>query len=1221
MFSGGEGTARVTKCRGAWLFRGMGIRIRCACPDAGRGGAALIGVATAAVAWLCLCLCAPLAHAQAGPDLAPCVPDGSVHAITHTGGNTYVGGHFDAVGQRSGSGVPLADAMASGGGSAPNCQASTDPGSLGGSPVSGQPIRPFPEVGGGSVYAAISDGNGGWYIGGTFTSVDGTARVGLAHITSAGSVAPGVGDPNAPGGGNGIACNVTTPCAVYALALDPAQPDVLYVGGSFDGLGSPGNVATNAASLVALYTDDVNGPNTAGTVVGNDWTAPSPSGGPVKALEAVPINVDVSETGNGAGVPVPVRDATPKLMSILVVGGDFTALGATTGSSAPPVKGLGAVWGAGAVQSCVPNSSGTSPSCVAGAPGANTEMGGYDVATVPGQPSSGSGAWNPAPGPVNAVAVGQPSEKDSNPPCGATPATETGVCKEFLPVYAGETTGSPLQAFQLPIIIRSSNYGSNLPGVASNPSQYSPWPSSGSPAIGSGCDGASSTPAVNALALSPQPTRNDFTSPVPSGTPTTGASLYVGGDFTIEPATANSSCVPTNLVAVHAITAPDASTPGGGTFYTGWDPNGSSGFNGAINALAASPDGSSVYVGGDFTQSSAHVGYAAAFSGASGNSNSPISAWTPLLAGGEVDALALGTYGPNSTPSVYAGGGFDSTGAVVRSDVAAFDSSGGLLSWDPGVSMACGAPSDTCAPAEVLALAASGSSVYAGGSFDTLTPAGSETGTTVDNLAAIDASTGLPASGFGEPNPDRAVLALDDTGDALYVGGSFDTIGDQSRSALAKLDPASGAVDPQWNPDAQPGTDGGTSVNAINASCNTVYAGGDFASIGAHERNDVAALDPSSGAATTWDPNANGNAALVDSYVNAIVRADGIVYLAGNFDNYVGAFSSSSGLPKSNFHSPGSYTAKALVLAGSTLYLGQTGPHVPNLIAAQGDPSATDQAGNPLWGYPLDSGNQATSGEPADGSQPPAPDHDVYALSAYGSTLYVGGNFTIFGTMPQASFAAIPLATDVGNDTTNCSVPTSAAAAAVQPSGPGAGTSIAVPKPTPAPQIKTPTPPVLTAFKQSHRRWREGVLVAHTKTQRKAEARIPLGTTFSFVLNQKARITMTFSEQLAGRSNGRRCLTPTKHNLHNRPCTRTVTIGTMSLAGKLGTNKLPFKGRLLRFKELAPGTYGVAIIAINAAGLGSSPRRLTFTIVGTQVLLIPSRRQPARGSGHRRSRG
>jgi outer membrane protein assembly factor BamB len=71
-----------------------------------------------------------------------------------------------------------------------------------------------PQVTGGSVQAAIPDGAGGWYIGGTFTSVGGVSRAGLAHLLSDGTLDTTFAPPELG--------------QVRALALDGGR---LYVGG------------------------------------------------------------------------------------------------------------------------------------------------------------------------------------------------------------------------------------------------------------------------------------------------------------------------------------------------------------------------------------------------------------------------------------------------------------------------------------------------------------------------------------------------------------------------------------------------------------------------------------------------------------------------------------------------------------------------------------------------------------------------------------------------------------------------------------------------------------------------------------------------------------------------------------------------------------------------------------------------------------------------------
>ena len=95
--------------------------------------------------------------------------------------------------------------------------------------------------------------------------------------------------------------------------------------------------------------------------------------------------------------------------------------------------------------------------------------------------------------------------------------------------------------------------------------------------------------------------------------------------------------------------------------------------------------------------------------------------------------------------------------------------------------------------------------------------------------------------------------------------------------------------------------------------------------------------------------------------------------------------------------------------------------------------------------------------------------------------------------------------------------------------------------------------------RQSHARWR-----------------LRRGTTFSFVLDQDARVGLAFMRKVGRRK---------------------VAIGTLPVTGHSGTNKVRFRGRLSRSKTLRPGRYTVAITATNAGGR-SAARSLRFTVVG-----------------------
>jgi hypothetical protein len=82
----------------------------------------------------------------------------------------------------------------------------------------------------GLLYASSSDGNGGWYVSGNFTSINGVARSNIAHITATGSLDRG--------------WNPSPDSTVLALARSGS---VLYIGGQFGAVA--GKTRNNLAAV------------------------------------------------------------------------------------------------------------------------------------------------------------------------------------------------------------------------------------------------------------------------------------------------------------------------------------------------------------------------------------------------------------------------------------------------------------------------------------------------------------------------------------------------------------------------------------------------------------------------------------------------------------------------------------------------------------------------------------------------------------------------------------------------------------------------------------------------------------------------------------------------------------------------------------------------------------------------------------------------------------
>jgi hypothetical protein len=126
-------------------------------------------------------------------------------------------------------------------------------------------------------------------------------------------------------------------------------------------------------------------------------------------------------------------------------------------------------------------------------------------------------------------------------------------------------------------------------------------------------------------------------------------------------------------------------------------------------------------------------------------------------------------------------------------------------------------------------------------------------------------------------------------------------------------------------------------------------------------------------------------------------------------------------------------------------------------------------------------------------------------------------------------------------------------------------------------------------LQQSVSRWRSG----GTRTRGR---HIPIGTVFSFTLDQPATITLRFTLQTPGRRSAGRCVAPSTHNRHRPRCTRAVAAGALTLAGQRGINQIHFRGRVTSGRALLPGNYTMSATATNAADQRTTLRPLHFTI-------------------------
>jgi hypothetical protein len=402
------------------------------------------------------------------------------------------------------------------------------------------------------------------------------------------------------------------------------------------------------------------------------------------------------------------------------------------------------------------------------------------------------------------------------------------------------------------------------------------------------------------------------------------------------------------------------------------------GFNFGVNSLLLA--NSSLYVGGAFTT----------YRGTSAYNLAKIDPMSGVLdttftqpTGGNNTVYALAAAGSQ----VIAGGTFSTYRGAPASNIAKFS----LATDEPDLAFSAAAGTNS----NVIRMALSGSALYLGGIF---TSCGSLNSF---YIAKVDTATGACeaafAAGGGAPFFVDAMLIH---GTSLYIGG-----GNLSLTHLAKMDLLTGQTDPAFSVNGGPNA----TVMSLADSPTAIYVGGQFQNYGALPARNLAKVDPATGALDQTFTQATG-AGGPSEYIQSLLIAGNSLYAGGYVNSYRGStvqgllkLNPTTGALDSSFsQSTGFINAQALLSSGSSIVVAgsfQSYRGTPSFNLAKVDASS----GNPDPTF--------TSSLPCDSCGT-----NFDSLTLIGTKLYVGADApTLYRGAP--AYGVFPIDLSTGNPT------------------------------------------------------------------------------------------------------------------------------------------------------------------------------------------------------------
>lgn len=316
----------------------------------------------------------------------------------------------------------------------------------------------------------------------------------------------------------------------------------------------------------------------------------------------------------------------------------------------------------------------------------------------------------------------------------------------------------------------------------------------------------------------------------------------------------------------------------------------------------------------------------------------------------QVDNSILGMAAINNT--LYLGGGFTNIGGQTRNRLAAVDAAtGALQSWDPNSN------------AFIRTMSTDGTFIYAGGDFTTIGA------TSKNRLCQLDAVTGLATAADYSIN-DGTVVTVVNEGGLLYVGGSFSSAGGQERSGFSVLNPTTGlanALNPSFS----------EQVSTISMSGGQLYTGGTFTRVNGFRRRNLMAIEIATGTITSWNPNANSDVKTLVIDGTEIFAGGNFTQIGGQSRNGIAKINLSTGVVDASWNPNLNGTVATAEVSAGVLYMGGSFSNVSGTTRNNAAAVSTTSGALTIWN--------------------PNVNNSVNTLAISGSTVYLGGNFTQIG--------------------------------------------------------------------------------------------------------------------------------------------------------------------------------------------------------------------------------